>query len=442
MMKTKMRQLWITLRSSFWFLPTLMLTGAGMLAAVMLEIDGSFAQPLTERYPRILEATPEGARSILSGIASSMINIAGVTFSITVVALSLASGQYTSRALRNFMRDRVNQVVLGVFVSVFVYCLIVLRNIRQEEGAYVPSLSLLVGIALGITGIVFLVFFIHHVATSIQASTIISNIGKETLTVLDDLYPEEYEGTEEDPEECQKWIAAHQWTPIPGRETGYIQAVDQEGLITWADKKGCVLRSIVRIGEFVIEGKPILGIFGKAAEPGDVRLLNRYFSVAPFRTIEQDPAFGIRQLVDISLKALSPGVNDTTTAVTCLHYMGAILERISSRKIPSDLCRRGDEVRLVARGYSYRVFVDQALHQIRQEAKGNVAVHLALLDAIEAAIRPCMSHEMRKALNSHLDHLKNVIEEHIHDSGDREVLTTRLTRLLDLHRVPPPEHST
>ncbi|HET9529933.1 MAG TPA: DUF2254 family protein, partial [Blastocatellia bacterium] len=155
-------------------MPSLMLLGAVLLALIFIEIDSALSQSSLARYPRLFGVNAEGARSILSSVASSMITVAGVIFSITIVALSLASSQYTSRVLRNFMKNRGNQIALGVFVSIFVYCLVVLRTIRGGEESFVPSLSVLFAIVLGLVGIGFLIYFIHHVATMIQASEMIS----------------------------------------------------------------------------------------------------------------------------------------------------------------------------------------------------------------------------------------------------------------------------
>lgn len=189
------------LRSSLWFVPTLMVVGAGALAVGLIEVDARLNRELLTNFPRLFGAGAEGSRGMLSSIAGSMITVAGVTFSITIVALSLASSQYTPRILRNFMRDRANQTVLGVFVGIFTYCLIVLRTIRGgDENLFVPSLSVVVGVILAVVGIGFLIFFIHHIAASIQASNIIASVAEETIKTIDKLFPQELgeEGGDED----------------------------------------------------------------------------------------------------------------------------------------------------------------------------------------------------------------------------------------------------
>jgi uncharacterized membrane protein len=187
----KLHDLWTDLRSSFWFVPAVIVCAAVTLALALIETDRMLVQDVGERWPRLFGAGAAGSRGMLSTIAGSMITVAGVVFSITIVSLSLAASQYSSRVLRNFMRDRTNQTVLGVFVGIFAYCLVVLRTIRGgDEGAFVPALAVLVAVALAFAGIAFLIFFIDHIGSSIQASQIIATVAKETLEAVDHLFPE------------------------------------------------------------------------------------------------------------------------------------------------------------------------------------------------------------------------------------------------------------
>ncbi len=433
--KTKLIQVWISLRSSFWFIPAVMILLAVALAVTLVEVDTRTGVQLTETFPRLLEMNPEGAGMILSIIATAMIGVAGVAFSITIVALSLASAQYTPRVLRNFMRDPANQIVLGVFVSVFVYCLIVLRTVRNGAESFVPPLSVAAGIVLSIVGVGFLIFFIHHVASSIQASTILARIGRETVAVIDSLYPEKHAGEPEDSNEVEAMIQDHSWTEIPSAATGYIQNMDEDGLMAWAEQQQTMVRMKCGFGEFVIADQPVLAIAGsKLPKEKCGAELNAFIGVASFRTNEQDVAFGIRQLVDIALKALSPGLNDTTTAVTCLRYLGGILARVSRRKIPGAVRRRQGAVRLIARPQAFPYLVDEALNQIRQEAKGNVAIHLALLETIAATFNSDLSHFRREVLHTHLARIKRVADDHVKDPDDKKVIALRLQEVEKLLR--------
>jgi uncharacterized membrane protein len=188
----KAKQWWGELQASLWFVPASIVLCAVALAVGLIEADALAGDELPERWPRLFGAGAEGTRGMLGAISGAQITVAGVVFSITVVALALASGQYTPRILRNFMRDRANQVVLGLFVGVFAYCLVVLRTVRGgDEGRFVPSLAVFFSFALALVGVGALIFFIHHIATAIQASNIIAAVAEETLAAVDRLFPQE-----------------------------------------------------------------------------------------------------------------------------------------------------------------------------------------------------------------------------------------------------------
>src|SRR5665811_997101 len=187
----KFRQLWSTLRSSFWFVPSLIVVLSVALAVALIEADSTGSDRLLAQWPRLFGAGAQGARAMMSTIAGSMMSVVGVTFSMILVVLALASSQYTSRILRNFMRSRVTQAVLGIFAGIFTYCLIVLRTIRSgDEGAFVPNLAVFFGFVMALVGVGTLMFFIHHIASSIQASSIIASIAEETNATIDLLFPE------------------------------------------------------------------------------------------------------------------------------------------------------------------------------------------------------------------------------------------------------------
>ncbi len=191
-MITKLQHGWQEMRSSFWFVPALIVLHAVALATLLIILEPISDLHLVERWPLLFGAGADGARGLLTTVASSMITVAGVVFSITLLALSLTSSQYTSRVIRNFMRDYVNQVVLGVFVGIFAYCLVVLRTIRGgDEDPFVPTLAVLGGLIFAFVGIAMLIYFIHFIATSIQASSIISAAAEETLAAVEHLFPQE-----------------------------------------------------------------------------------------------------------------------------------------------------------------------------------------------------------------------------------------------------------
>jgi uncharacterized membrane protein len=438
----KAKQWWGELQSSLWFVPASIVLCAVALAVGLVEADALAGDELPERWPRLFGASAEGTRGMLATIAGAQITVAGVVFSITVVALALASGQYTPRILRNFMRDRANQVVLGLFVGVFAYCLVVLRTVRGgDEGRFVPSLAVFFSFALALVGVGALIFFIHHIATAIQASSIIAAVAEETLAAVDRLFPQELgEGPEEAGEEdagegeLERRAAALDWRAIPALKNGYIQNVDEDALLGFAAEAGAVLRMERGVGEFVVAGTPLVSLAradGRGGPAGQAEeAVNELFAIGRYRTVEQDVGFGVRQLVDIALKALSPGVNDTTTAVTCVDYLTAILARLLRRRFPSRHRFDRGELRVIARSQTFERLLAAAFDQIRRNAEGNVAVIVRLFGGLELLAREARHAGRRRALALQAEVLSEVAERSVPSPHDRELIEARRRRTL------------
>ena len=384
--------LWISLKSSLWFVPALMILLAVGLAFGLVALDSYFSLQLERHWPRLFGVSAEGSRTMLSAIATSTITVTGATFSITIVTLSLAANQYTPRVLRNFMRDRANQIVLGGLVSVFVYCLLVLRTIRGGEEPFIPALAVMMALLLAVGGIALLIFFIHHIASSIQVSTMLEGIAQETTAAINTLFPEEV-GTEEQElegtEAEQALLQDRPWEPVPARATGYIQNIESSSLVQFAAEHQTVVKLEYRIGEFVAEGAPLVRLMTREKPAAKtIRQLNQMIGINSYRTIEQDPDFGIRQIADIAVKALSPGINDPTTAVGCLDYLGLILRLLVWRRIPSPFRYQDGHLRVIARGPTFELLLDLMLHEMRQHARDSFFVIRRMLEILEQAASP------------------------------------------------------
>ncbi len=438
-MMTRLRHYWQELSSSFWFVPAAIVLGAVGLATVMIAVDANFME--VARWPLVFGAGAAGSRGLLTAVASSMITVAGVVFSITIVALSLTSSQYTSRVLRNFMRDRVNQVILGLFVGVFAYCLVVLRTIRDgDEGAFVPSLAVLTGLGLAFVGIAGLIYFIHHIAMSIQASTIIAAVAQETNAAVDHLFPEEL-GKDAD-EDAGGYVdmplAEQAWTAVPARKTGYIESIDQDALLAFARAHGTILRMERVIGEFVAAGTPLVSVVDSGGLNDETAAeLNAVYVLSRQRTVQQDAAFGIRQVVDIALKALSPGINDTTTAVMCVDYLAAILVRIAARRMPAAHRMEQGVLRVIARGPSFESLLAEAFDQIRQNAAGNVAILSRMLGALQTIASLTTSPNRRAALREQVQSIAELAGRTVKSPYDRARFERRLVRVHEVLEAEP-----
>lgn len=402
-----------------------MVVGGVSLALALIRLDLYLPGSAVEGYARLLTTSPEGARAILEAIAGSMVTVAGVVFSITIVTLSLASSQYSPRVLRGFMKDRTNQVVLGVFVGIFAYCIVVLGAIRTDVLTFVPSVAVLVAGVLSLVGIGFLIRFIHHTAVSIQASNIVSTVSAETLTAIDRVgreSPEVPRGAAERDDGHAGWVS------VPAASTGYLQSVAHETLVDLAEREDMLLRAECRVGDFVIRGTPLLAVAGALAPPEEVCAeMNSAFRISQQRTVEQDPAWGVRQIADIAARALSPGINDTTTAVTCLHHLTAILLHVGSCSPPEVRhCARG-RIRWIARAVTHAELAAIALDDVRVGARGNPTMLAALVDAI-AQLAATPVHAAELCLRRHLEAVRETVEHTVQVPAERALLQQSVAR--------------
>ena len=315
--------------------------------------------------------------------------------------------------------------MLGVFVGIFAYCLVVLRSIYGDgDDAFVPSVAVFLGLLLGFGGIGVLVFFIHHIAQSVQASRIVEAIRIESGSAIDRLFPRRF--VEPDPPSPSTAVWHEAWR---ADATGYLQFVDHSGLRDAARAHGIRLQVNAHIGAFVLKGDCLLN-----ASPGTPHDFGRTvadcWSIGAQRTLEQDIGFGIRQLVDVALKALSPGLNDTTTAVMCIDALAAVLLQLASRDLRLDGCDVDGVLLVDARHLDFGELLDESLDQIRYAAGDNAAVLARLhwaLSTLEAATRdPTRRHAVARQARR----LRDAVERHVGDPVDRDRLATAVETLV------------
>ena len=375
--------MWQNLLAGFWLVPGAVATVIGASAFLFIQIDRTGKRRVGFGF----DGDAGAARDILSTIAGSLITVAGLTFSLTIVVLTLISSEFTPRALRGFLGDRLNQVVAGAFVGIFLYCLLVLRSVRGggDGEAFVPALSVTVAIALGLLTLVLLLLFIHHMGQSIQASHIAARVGQQTLASIDRLYPERYGASpeEEDADEIvRSWLADGKPASVTPARAGYVLLVDVDSALK-AAPSGARLQVAVRPGDFVTEDDALVRMWPADALEEARAPLRRSIPVEDERDLHQDVSYGLRQLTDIALKALSPGINDPTTAVTCIGYLRAALGRLAGRAIPAAV-RRLDDAALVAETRSFEEYADGAFSEIGRYASDNARVVLVLLAAVRS----------------------------------------------------------
>jgi uncharacterized membrane protein len=295
------------------------------------------------------------------------------------------------------------------------------------------------GVVLAFVGIGVLIFFIHHISVAIQASHILATAAGETLEAIEYLFPETL-GTGEDdlPEEMEAAAPdGETWHVVPAHQTGYVQRLDTDALLACACARQLVVRMERGIGEFLIVGTPLVAVTGRTAPDASTRRqLQEVYTLNQQRTIDQDAGYGIQQIVDVALRALSPGVNDTTTAVTSVDYLTAILVRLASRRIASPRRYADGQLRVIARGPTFATLLATALDQIRRNAAGNVTVLACLLHAVETVAVVTTSHERRQALWQQVQSIEDVIRQSIVLPGEHQALLSQSQRLGQLLAPP------
>lgn len=381
------------LRGSFWFVPALCAAAGVALAVGLLFVDRRFETRL-EQIAWFYGGGAEGARSLLSALASSVITVLGLAFSITIVALQLAAAQLGPRLLRNFVRDPGNQIVLGTFVGTFVYCLVVLRSVRGSngpaDGAFVPQLSVTGAVVLGMLSVGVLIYFIHHAALSMQADHVIAGVAEELDDAIDTLFPEHLGREAETP---AGGPAAPEPEPreaigVGSRGAGYVQSVAADRILATAAEHDLVVRLLCRPGDFVAEGDRVARAWPASRVTAEVQAsLAGSIVLGTERTLLQDALFGVEQLVEIAINALSSSVREPLTAVRCVHRLGAAVGRLADRAMPSALRYDAEgRPRVIAPVLAIEDFVRAAFGTIRAHAQPSAFVSTRLLETFTRVV--------------------------------------------------------
>jgi uncharacterized membrane protein len=402
-MRIRLLHLWEQLRSSYWFIPALMTVSAIVLAFVMLGVDDRVRSMPFWAFRWLYRGGMDGSQAVLATIAGSMITVAGVTFSVVIVAFTLASTQFGPRILLTFMRDLGNQVVLGTFIATFVYCLVVLWTTGGSDSpADIPALSvgLAVGMALASLGV--LIYFVHHAAASIQAPNIVAEVGRDLDAAIGRFFKGEMQTGSASPAPAAVLPEGfeREARPLPAAGSGYLQAVDEAGLMAVARQRDVVLRLNFRPGDFVMCGSALAhGWPPERADSVVAAEVEVAFLLGNQRTPAQDVGFVVNQLVEVAVRALSPAINDPFTAMTCIDWLGAALARIARSPVPRRF--QHDEegsLRLVLRPMTFARATDFAFEPIREYGSAIPLIVLRLLQMILTVAEHVCHDEDREAL--------------------------------------------
>ena len=428
---------WEELRTTFWVVPSILVVVSVLLFVVTFEIDvAAFHHGLTLPV-WVRTGSADAERQVLIAIAAAVITVVGVVFSITILALTLASQQFGPRMMRNFVRDIGNQVTLGVFVGTFVYSVLALGSINSLSSDFVPHLSTSVAEALLLLDLGVLIYFIHHIAKSIQLPEVIAGIADDLMNSIDAEYPDK---SEDHPLPAQPHsgktvpellkLIEEQGAVVPSQKSGYIQYVGYAQLIAIATRTDSFIRLEHRPGHYLATGRPLAMVWPREAAAEVALALSRAHVTGPHRTLVQDPVFAIDQLVEIAIRALSSAVNDTFTALTCIDWLSAGLGRVSGRVLDEGVYRDSSgKVRLIEFDPSYARMVNRAFDKIRQAAAGMPAVLIRLIDSLGSIMLDTTSGDQRVVLRRQADMVLRLSGQTVQETNDLEEIRFRYRRI-------------
>jgi len=397
------RHIVYNLRGGFLIRPVLIALGLGSLGAMLSWTEESHPF-IGDWVPGVLflsHADPGVAQVILSDIATTTMTVVSIVFAILLMTLTLASMQFSPRILISFARDRVTQWTLGIFLGTFLYCMLALPAAHALPRPFAPVTTVIGAIVLAIACVGLLLFFIHHISHAISVNHIVDRIASETEAAIDEVMPRPRRQIHLETSDA---VEPGSWkTPLLSSESGYIRFVDLKQLLSLATSRHVKVRLVRRIGQFVPAGTPLLMVNKvERLSPEAAAAFRAAFDFGPTRTLQQDIEFGVLQIVDIALKAISPAVNDPTTAIGCVDQLSRILIRFASREVPeSRLYDLGGAARVSLEWIDFEHLLNSAFEQIRMYSRGDPAVSLRLLRALADIAISTEDAALRKTLCEH-----------------------------------------
>lgn len=374
-------------RSSFFYVPMAFVIGGVILGQASIILDASINRG-PSRLPLGLTSTVESARTVLSTIASATVTVAGIAFSVSLLIIQLASSQYSPRVVHGLFRDPFNKRVMGIVVGTFTYCLIVLRSVRApvEPGndPVVPNVSVAIAVLLGLTAILAIIAFINHSAHSMDVSQILQKVTDDTISQIQRIWPEHSGGEER---ECSTDVPPEPGFTVGIHRNGWVQHADRHKLLTLLEPGGTV-RMDVAVGHYAIRGMPLCTIWpAPDDEEAVTSAAQAAVAIGKTRTMSQDVSYGVRQLADVGLKALSPGVNDPTTAQDAIFHLAAVLAELLRRDAPSRSLEGEDGRRLVdVEENEHMEIISLGFDELRQFSTSQPRVCIYLLEALSLLV--------------------------------------------------------
>jgi uncharacterized membrane protein len=427
------------LRTNLWLVPAVEVLAAALLFVGTYALDRAASAGVFREPGWVLSGSPDAARQILTAIAAAIITVVGVVFSIVIVALTLTSTQFGPRMLRNFIRDRGTQLTLGTFVATFVYSILALGSVGQaDHGNFVPHISITVLLALMVVDLAVLIYFLHHIAVQIQLPQVIAGIAGDLASAIELQAGDQSVGAD-----ARYAALLIEGMDGPGGEvaaprSGYLQYIQHRNLLRIAAEKDAVIHLRYRPGHFLVQGHPYATVWPAAAADQVARELAQAHVTGPYRTLAQDVAFGLDQLVEICIRALSPAVNDTFTALTCIDWIGDSLCKVTGRWQPTHVYRdSAGTVRVIASQITYERLVQRAFEKVRQAGRGMPAVMIRQLDALAKIMERATAPDDCAVLLDQAAMIERLSAKTVDEESDRDDVRRAYQQVLDVHGALP-----
>ncbi len=428
------------LRTNLWLVPMIEVIAAIGLFMVTVRLDQAVYNGHLRAPSWVISGSADAARQILTSIAASVITVVGIVFSITIVTLTLASTQFGPRMLRNFIRDRGTQLTLGTFVATFVYCVVALVSIGPgDRGDFVPHISITTAFGLVLVNLAVLIYYINHIATQIQLPQVIAGIAKDlgqAVAVQSADRPWKAAPKPDDAPSLDKLLTTIETSGAVIRtpESGYLQFIRHRTLIRIATEADAVIRLPYRPGHFLVAGRELASVWPAEAAERVARYLAQAQATGPHRTLTQDVAFGVDQLVEIAIRALSPAINDTFTALTCIDWLGDCLCKIAPVWAPTQVHRdRIGNIRVISDQVSYERLVQRAFEKVRQAGRGMPAVMIRQLDALTTIMEQTTDRQRAYVLMDQAVMIQRANVESVPEESDRADVYRRYATLKALY---------
>jgi uncharacterized membrane protein len=372
------------LRTNLWLVPAVLVLAAVVLFVATYSLDLAAYNGVFRVPGWAISGGPDVARTVLIGIAAAVITVVGVVFSIVIVALTLTSTQFGPRMLRNFIRDRGTQLTLGTFVATFVYAVLTLGSVGQgAHGNFVPHISVTVTLVLMLADLAVLIYFLHHITIQIQLPQVIAGIAGDLQSAIELQAGDPSEGADAELASALIENMAGQGGVVIAPRSGYLQYLEHRTLVSVATEVTAVIHVLFRPGHFIVQGQQYATVWPAEAADSVTRELAAAHVTGPYRTLAQDVSFGVDQLVEIGIRALSTAVNDTFTALTCIDWIGDSLYQVTGRWQPTRVYRDATgAVRVITTETTWERLVERAFDKVRQAARGMPAVMIRQLDAL------------------------------------------------------------